>query len=239
MSSEFFLGYPKKFKDICSIYPPTIKEIVTESSFNLYKSLLCVSQEDILDQEKKKVLDDSVLSPFRYLMKATLTDKRIALLVQKAFKFFTKENVLFLYETNSIVFGNLADIQRIEDLKVLEEEDFFDFQNLLREATGSEPLKPYDSGAHPEVQRMRSLARYRDKIKNKKGGLSLEAILEALCSMGIGITPLNIGELTYTSAIKLFETYSRKEKYDLDVKSLLAGADKNKVKPEYWIKYQS
>jgi hypothetical protein len=32
------------------------------------------------------------------------------------------------------------------------------------------------------------------------------------------------------------DTYQGKEKYQLDVDSLLAGADSKKIKPEYWIR---
>jgi hypothetical protein len=54
--------------------------------------------------------------------------------------------------------------------------------------------------------------------------------------MGIGITPLNIGEMSYASIFTIMKTYQDKEKYDLDVRSLLAGADSKKIKPKYWIK---
>ena len=54
--------------------------------------------------------------------------------------------------------------------------------------------------------------------------------------MGIGITPLNIGELSKCAISVLLQSYQAKEKFDLDARSLLAGADKNKVKIEYWIK---
>jgi hypothetical protein len=54
--------------------------------------------------------------------------------------------------------------------------------------------------------------------------------------MGLGITPLNIGEMSYASMGELVRTYQEKEKYDLDVRSLLAGADSKKIKPKYWIR---
>jgi hypothetical protein len=34
----------------------------------------------------------------------------------------------------------------------------------------------------------------------------------------------------------LTSMYQGKEKYELDIDSLLAGADSKKVKPKYWIK---
>ena len=54
--------------------------------------------------------------------------------------------------------------------------------------------------------------------------------------MGIGITPLNIGELSYAIIPVILNTYQAKEKYSIDIDSLLAGADAKKVNPEYWIR---
>jgi hypothetical protein len=54
--------------------------------------------------------------------------------------------------------------------------------------------------------------------------------------MGLGITPLNIGEMSYAAVGILMNTYQQKEKYEIDVASLQAGADSKKIKPKYWIK---
>jgi hypothetical protein len=41
---------------------------------------------------------------------------------------------------------------------------------------------------------MKAKARYRDRIKAKKGnGLTLGTSFASICCMGLGITPLNIG----------------------------------------------
>jgi hypothetical protein len=53
--------------------------------------------------------------------------------------------------------------------------------------------------------------------------------------MGLGITPLNIGEMSYVAMESITRKYQEKEKYQLDIESLLAGADSKKVKPKYWI----
>ena len=54
--------------------------------------------------------------------------------------------------------------------------------------------------------------------------------------MGIGITPLNIGELSYASIGVIMNMMQDKEKYDIDIRRLLAGASSKKVKPKYWIR---
>ena len=52
------------------------------------------------------------------------------------------------------------------------------------------------------IARIKAKARERDRIKAKqqsKNGISLETTLTAICCMGIGITPLNIGEMSYAA----------------------------------------
>lgn len=241
MSSRFFLGNKVSFKNLCYIYPPTVNDVVNNPKYYLYRDIITISQEDIID-ENEESFKGKVLSPFKYLMKNMLINKEMAKFVREAFLFFTKEKTLPLYESNAIMFGDITDLvgmESVEDVKLLKEEDFLVFQNLIRESVNIEAMEEYDFEADPRIQEMKAKARYRDKVKSKQGGVSLEAILEALCCMGIGITPLNIGELSYAAAIKIFEACSRKEKYELDIKSLLAGADSKKVKPEHWIKHQS
>ena len=53
--------------------------------------------------------------------------------------------------------------------------------------------------------------------------------------MGINITPLNVGDLSYAAVRILTNTMQKKEKYEMDIKSLLAGADPKKIKPKYWL----
>ena len=60
--------------------------------------------------------------------------------------------------------------------------------------------------------------------------------LVSICCMGLGITPLNIGEMSYIAMDSILHKYQEKEKYQLDIDSLLAGADSKKIKPKYWIR---
>jgi hypothetical protein len=113
---------------------------------------------------------------------------------------------------------------------------------MIRQGIGEKlvkPPEPIDPDEDPRVRRIKELARERERIKkkrNSKDGISLATCLTAICCMGIGITPLNIGEMSYAALNLLTRIYQEKEKYDIDIRSLLAGADKKKVKPKYWIR---
>ena len=119
----------------------------------------------------------------------------------------------------------------------MDENNFFDFQNKIRESLGEKPIEPPNPNEHPKIRKMKAKARYRDKIKAKQGkGLNFFSSLASICCMGIGITPLNIGEMSYAAVGVLTETYQSKEKYEIDIASLQAGADSKKINPKYWIK---
>jgi hypothetical protein len=113
---------------------------------------------------------------------------------------------------------------------------------MIRESVGDKPQQPpepIDPNENPMIAEIKRRARERDKIKARrasKDGISLPTCLVAICCMGIGITPLNIGEMSYASVGELMKVMQEKEKYDIDIRSLLAGADSKKVKPKYWIR---
>jgi hypothetical protein len=90
-------------------------------------------------------------------------------------------------------------------LIILTEEEYFDFQNAIRESLGEKSIKPpepEDPNENPVIARIKAKARERDRIKAKqssKDGISLDTTLVAICCMNLGITPLTIGEMSYAA----------------------------------------
>jgi hypothetical protein len=109
---------------------------------------------------------------------------------------------------------------------------------VVRRSCGDKILEkpePPNPDEDPRITEIKRRARERDKIKARrasKDGISLETCLVAICCMGIGLTPLNIGEMSYASVGELIRVMQNKEKYDIDIRSLLAGADSKKSKTE-------
>lgn len=237
MTNKFLFGYPVEFKHICMIYPPKVCDAFDDKFF-LYSQLLTLSQEEIEDEYIEKDLDISnLLNPFEYILNSAYNDSTLNEYIKNAFYLFTHENITFLFEQKQIIIGDISEISSVNDLRILKEEDFFDFQNMIREALGKKTVEPPNPNEDPRVKAIKAKARYRDKIKAKKGmGLSFQSTLLSICCMGIGITPLNIGELSYAIIPAIMDTYQAKEKYELDTDCLLAGADAKKIKPTYWIR---
>ena len=234
----FLLGYPVDFKHICMVYPPKVKDVVTNQNYNIYSRLLTFSQEEIEDEYVKAQLDlKELLSPFEYILNNAYNNLQFKQLLEQAFFLFTHEQIMILFEQKQIMIGDIKEIKSVNELRILKEEDYFEFQNLIREAIGGKMIPPPNPNEDPRVKAIKAKARYRDYLKAKQGkGLNLKTTLSSICCMGFGLNPLNIGELSYAAIPALIATYQEKEKYELDVDSLLAGADAKKIKPKYWIR---
>lgn len=248
MSKElFFIGKPVEFKPGIKIYPPKVEDVVQNPKYSVYVRILTYSQEEIEDEfvaAKKEI--DTFPTPFEFFLNNSYHNKEHEVIAKEALEFFIGEKANFFYEQKMIVFGDLKKIleqiktvDQLSELIVLKEEEFFDFQNLIRLSANKKVVEPPNPNEHPRIKAMKAKARYRDRVKAKqaaKNGISLFTTLASICCMGIGITPLNIGEMSYVAMEAIMGTYQNKEKYKLDVDSLLAGADSKKIKPKYWIR---
>lgn len=242
INPNFFLGYPVNFKGLCNIYPPKIKEILNNNNYYLYKKILFNTQEDLEDQyvELNIPLDD-MPTPFGYLFTLIESNSKIEDLIKESFYFFIHEPITILKDQKLIIIGDLTKVlptlDSIDQLKILKEEDFFEFQNLLRASIGEKMAEPYNPNEHPKVKYFKAKARYRDRVKAKNGdGLNLGSTLASICCMNFGLNPLNIGELSQCAVSILIRYYQEKDKYEIDIQSLLAGADSKKIKPKNWIR---
>ena len=242
----YFICAPSNFKSGVKIYPPTVKEVITNENYGYYGKLLTYSQEEVEDEFMEAGKELEVYpTPFEFMLNNSYHNKQYEQLCKEAFKFFLHTEVTFLYDQKKVLIGKIEEslkkAKTINDLVLISEDEFFDFQNAIRECIGRKIVEPYNPNEHPKVKEMKRRARYRDKIKAKnaqksKDGASLFTVLVSICCMGLGITPLNIGEMSYVALESILRKYQEKEKYQLDIDSLLAGADSKKVKPKYWIR---
>lgn len=247
-----FIHEPLNFKNKFKIYPPTVREVVNNAEYGQYLKILTTSQEDIQDdlnqQSKDKNSDkpNAYPTPFEFLLINCYHVPQFKEIVEKAFQFFLHDKVNFFYEQKLLVIGELEkvvqEITNIDQLVTISEEEYFDFQNMIRQACGDKPIKPpepLNPDEDPRITAMKAKARRRDRLKAKQSlssGISMYTCLVAICCMGIGLTPLNIGEMSCAAIGPLMKMSQEKEKYDIDIRSLLAGADSKKIKPKYWIR---
>lgn len=241
INERFFLKLPQEFQKEIFVYPPSVKEVIENNEYGHYRSLLLISQEDIEDKYIEKGKENEYIpTPFEFLL-SICSDKRIEQIVKRAFQFFIKEEVIVLIEQKMILIGDLEqnleilkEINDINKLRIINEKNYFEFQNLLRESIGDKTLEPPNPNENIKIKKMKAKARYRDKIKAKKSGITLGITLASICCMNLGLTPLNIGEISYASIAPLMRYYQEHEKYNINIQSKLAGA--KDVDLKYWIR---
>lgn len=250
IDSRSFLGYPVVFKQGIEIYPPLVQDAVNpESKYSLYKKILTMTQEEIEDEivgdpdnYLKLTGDEYFPTPLERILSIAYNSPRGREMVREAFKFFLHQEVDFLYDLKKIIVGGsvsdiVQSISSFDEIVCIDgEEEFFIFQNTLRLCIGESPAEKPQANLDPRIRRIKAKTRYREKIKAKKGlGISFDSSLVALCLMNVGVTPFNVGRLTLCGVKHLITGYQKKEKFERDMASCLAGADAKKINPQYWI----
>ena len=246
INDKIFLGFPIDFKDICQIYPPTVNDVVGNKDFIVYQSLFTITQEELDEAYLKDESVEQVPTPFQYLMMNYYHDEEMQEKIEDAFRYFVHEPVTIVPEIEMLLIGKSEDELDpdidLDEPRLLTEENFFEFQNHVRMSMGLDKVekpKEEDENLDPRIKRWKMKVKEHDKIvkaKKSKDAPTLGTLLAAICCMGIGLNPLNIGEMSYACVQWLIAMYQQNEEYNIDIRALLAGADSKKVKPKYWIK---
>lgn len=242
IDAKVFIGLPVDFEGLCEIYPPTIGEVLGLKDFHKYRMVLTMTIEDIEDSIfPTQEIDPKIKipTPFESLIQNCKIDKYYEKIVKDAIYYFTHKNASVDTEEKIIIIGDaetILSLTEISELPIIDENNFFAFQNIIRVCLGEDKKEKNELEKNPRLRKMKAKARYRDRVKAKQGnGITLEDSMTSICCMGIGINPLNIREMSYASMNKLVSKFQQKERYDIDIRSLIAGADAKKVKPQYWM----
>ena len=241
INEKIFLGYPIDFKDVCKIYPPKVKDVCGDADFAFCQTLFTITQEELEDAYVNENVPQ-IPTPFQYLLMNYHQDEGAQGKILYGFKKIIGEPVTIVPELEVVIIGkaeeDLDPNVDLENPRTIDSKNYFDFQNKVREAFGSKPVEKPEEDLDPRVRRYKAKIRASERIlaKKKSNSTNFGTLLAAICCMGIGLTPLNIGEISYACVPWIIGMSQQKEEYDIDIRALLAGADKKKVKPKYWIK---
>ena len=214
IDAKVFIGLPVDFEGLCEVYPPTIGEVLGMKEFQKYRMVLTMTIEDIEDAIfPTQEIDPNITvpTPFESLIRNCKADKYYEKIVKDAIYYFTHKKVSVDTEEKIIIIGDaetILSLTEISELPIIDESNFFAFQNIIRACLGEEQKEKNELEKHPRLRKMKAKARYRDRVKAKKGnGITLEDSMTSICCMGIGINPLNIREMSYASMNKLMSKF--------------------------------
>ena len=235
IEAEAFLGLPSKFAGIGKIYPLTIAEVVEMGviEYNKRVGLLLLTEVEIqkIIKEKSGVevsIED--IKPLNYLLASANSNDTFFLELQDSFSTFLKEEVLLLPEIGAV----LINPQSPQDKRLITEENFVEFQNILRIQNRKEVKTAPPKNETFGERKMRLLRERVAEAKKKKAGkdgskIKLADMLEIATVFGI-----DTSQCSFYAFYGLIKRYQLKEKWEQDVAMLCAGASSKDLKTKYW-----
>ena len=87
----FFLGQPVEFKSGIFIYPPFLRDVITNKHYNTYSRILTYSQEEIEDLYVEEQKDLTTFpTPLEFMLNNCYHSKQYEVICKRGFEFFIK-----------------------------------------------------------------------------------------------------------------------------------------------------
>ncbi len=233
VKEQAYAGYPSKFRNICYVKPCLMSEFLQMGSdeYNSRLGLLLLTEDEIAKIVKTKTGQNVPLEEIHvlsYLLQSANASNAFLLELQKAFSTFITEDVLLLPKINSVLVGPMS------EKRLITEENFGDFQTILRIQNRKEVPEPPPENESAVARKMRLLREQRDAVKRKQQqkegkGQDLVDLLEIAETFGVDYKQKSI-----YAFYGLIRRHQLKEKWDQDIMMMCAGADSKKLKPKYW-----
>ena len=241
---KFQKGGPVFIEDICAVYSVTLGEIVDigYDKFQQYLSILTADKPTDIkgDKELKQLLE--AISDFQYMLLIASMDAQVNSLIKSAFFFFTKTNATFSLDPPQILLGP------IDEMHVLDEQHFYDFQRVLRrmyflEQEGEEIIISDDDD--PATKRLKMQMRAnREKVRRAKAAqaardktdLKMSDLIGSMTLNDCGLNMINIWDITYYAFHDQLKRMGWRDQFNINQKAALAGAKINKSQLKHWMR---
>lgn len=217
---------------IGTIYPLTLDEInqIGYSKYNFYITLLLIDKDSL----KKADVDISDFSSFDIIYQICLVDKQFKENYFNMLEIFFKETIQI--GNGFFYFGNL------NEKRIIFRDNFNQIIEILKQinniTTKDEELNPADARAKEILEKRKKAREIVAKVKNAEDNnepLTLADLVSILCANGNNINLLNVWDLTFYQFNNQFNRMKMLEDYDINIRSLMAGADPSKIELKHWM----
>lgn len=235
---KLFAGIPIEAEGYGYIEPLTLREIIDYGYTKYLKALNIISlrKEDILDNlilDTDGVKKLSVLEVLIYL-----GDDSIHQELKKSFELFLKKEVIIDNADLCIKVNDDNDVKIINNKNYDNVVDVIKWQNYINNfeqknsnsSSNDEKVANFNKKLMERKKKIRELKKKRGE--DEENDINLLDIISSVSSKSYSINELNILDLTVCQIYYKFKRLDVIDRYDLNVKSIMAGA-KN-VKLNHW-----
>lgn len=241
---KFLEGSPVFIDDICAVYPATLREIIQLGYDKFQQYLSIATSTKPVVSKKDDELDEliSKLTDFQFILFMASIDPFMNTTLKGAFRFFTHEEATIISDPPSIIIGPL------EDKRIMNEKQFYDFQQLLRrmyfiEVEGEEIIIYEDDD--PVTKRLKEQMRAnREKVRRAKAkqnqgkdsDMKLSDLIGSMTINDCGLNIENIWDITYYAFHDQLKRMGWRDQFNINQKAALAGAKINKSQLKHWMR---
>lgn len=235
---ELFRGKPIEIPNLCLVYAPTLNDICKIGELEYFKMVRLMTYDFIdVDIEVERLGIKEKLTVFDFFCKVLCASPWGWAYIQKAFQIFTKQQLIYDSETNSLFLKS----NKIEKLT---EEIFVTLQQVIAKQNLVEYELPPPEVSDPKMKRFyeKTLLGKKTKRKSKSGTKEESAddttsfIKNAVSSLVLetGIFGKDLWDMSYYALMDLYDRLHAKIQYDGDTQAIMAGGDSKKIKPKIW-----
>lgn len=231
---KLLCGDPIQFSNVGYIYPLTIrniKDIGGESEFNSYLNVLTMGKE-LAKSAFGETGDIEELSDFQIVYLFCSMDINYKNIITKALSTLLKDEVTITD------YGFLVKDKIINDTNYDELTYIVKVQNCLIKASEKLEDNPANDKAKELLEKRRKARERLNKAKNNESDgepLTLDDLVSILCANGNGINIFNVWDLSFYAFNDQFNRMKMFEDYQVNIQSLLAGANPDEMEFKHWM----
>ncbi len=222
-------------EDFCLVYPITLEEIADmgANKFFRFLNLLTFTQQDVDESLKEIGIEtNEKISPYQFILMSS-ESKDFSLEIKQAFYTFIREEIEILPE--SVVVGDRSNPRYFDEELFSQLQKVLILQNNLDKGEDSRMNNPSDAHAAKIIEKIKN-AQKRKSAKNSDETVEFADLVSCLAAKGNGINIFNIWNLNYYSFNDQFQRVKIIEEYEMNIRSILAGADPKKIELKHWIR---
>lgn len=222
---------------ICKVYQPTVNDITDlgEEKYNQYLSAISIDKNIIFADKKDENTDN--ITNFELAIVLCYSHKEFADVFLDSFSYFLKE-IVYLDSRGLLFIGDIQE-QRFIDNNIYEQIiKVIKLQNcILKEDSLSDD--PANDKARELLEKRRKAREKVAKLKNKGEDtgepLTMGDLVSILCANGNGVNYQNVWDMPIYMFNNQFNRMKMLEDYDINIRSLLAGAKGEDIELKHWM----
>lgn len=229
-------GLPIKHKSIGTIYQPKLEYLISENIDYIHLIQPFIVIKKLINKTQNEYLD--LIEQFYHISKIEqINDNNSVKLLYE--EIITSMKIL--YRCDDINFVSVGEIKGIlikqEESYLITNDNMDEFLNIIFKmfCIDIDKILEEDKKELSDIEKyiLSKREEYKPKLKKKKDAISLMVTYVTHCD-GSRYDLYNIWGLTIYQLNHAFETFKKKEKYDVNLKVQLTGMSKEN-KTEYWI----